>query len=301
MTMKKHYKVLFVDDDKRYAEPLIERAYSEYQVDLQYHDNWEEAYAVLADDFDLFHAVIIDGKGKRTSDSKSDDMSHVLAAISDLREERGKGQYIPFVILSKYFEVRDLVDSIPFFEKNKEEDDLFKFLIGEIEKTPNHKIRNRYEEPFCILEQHFSSIETGNLYEAIKAFENNSRTENTLNSLRKIIEAVFRSLHEKDDDLIPYGCLRYENGRINLKWCELRLTGKTIKDMKTGAVIIGSIPIVLPDHLSLILGPIIKICSMGSHQGNETNISRYTLGMAVFGIIDLLIWYEAFVERYNNL
>lgn len=295
--MKSSYKVLFVDDDRRFAEPLIERAYSEYNIALDYHENWEEALSCLDDNFLKYHGVIVDGKGKKTKDSKGDDVSHVMAALGDLRERKGKGAYLPWVVLSKYLDVKDLVDREIFFEKGKDEDDMFKYLLKKISNLETEKIKAKYPEPFQIIDQYFHEDVSANLLEVLIDFESNGWTENSFTPLRKIIEAIYKGIHDFDERIIPYECLRFENGQVNFKLCELRVTGKDIRDRKTQEVIFHSIPPILPDNLQSLIQPLTKICSQASHNNDDKYLSKYSLGTVLYGVLDLLMWYSKFINR----
>src|SRR5665648_201375 len=143
-----YYKVLFVDDDGRYAQPLIDRAYTDYNFDLDYCDNWEEAISKLNEDFSAYKAVIVDGKGRKKKDTKGDDISHVVLAIQDLSERKGKGKYIPYVVLSKYLDIKGLVDPTIFFEKGIDENKMFEYLKKRILESDVEKIRLKYAEAF---------------------------------------------------------------------------------------------------------------------------------------------------------
>ncbi len=290
------WKILFVDDDPRYAEPLIERAY-EYNLELEHYDNWEEAYSILVDDFESYHAVIIDGKGKLNRDSKGDDQKHVSKAIGDLRELKGNRQFIPFVILSKYLEIRDAIIE-PFFEKGKDEIKMFEFLTKEIQNLDDNKIRHKYQDAFVAFgENYLDKSAEENLIEAIRSFENNDWNDNSFAPLRKIIEAIYESIHEKDDKLIPYGCLRFDNNKINITWCERRLKGEDINDRNTREILYPKSQQVLPEYLSTGITFYTKLCNKAMHTGYKEYITKNTLGSCLYFIIDLLIWYKNFVDK----
>jgi len=125
--------------------------------------------------------------------------------------------------------------------------------------------------------------------------ENNKWSGNSFTPLRKIIESVYFKLHEYDDHLLPYGCLRYDNGQVNFKYCELRITGREIRD--NANIIYPKISPVVPEHIQWILGPITKICSIASHADNEKFLTKYSLETVVYGIMDFLIWFKKFVEK----
>lgn len=299
--MEKTWKILFVDDDPRYAAPLIDMAFSEFGLELEYYDNWEEAFSNLTENFELYHGVIIDGKGKLRKDSKDDDQKHVSKAIGDLRELRGNKQYIPYVILSKYLEIKDAVVE-PFFEKGLNEKEMFDFLIKEIQNLADNKIRIKYQDAFAAFgDNYLDKSAEENLLEAIRSFENNNWNHNSFTPLRKIIEAVYKSIHEKDDELIPYACLRFENNQINFTYCERRLKGQTINERGTGPVLFPAVESVLPRHLRAVIAEFTKLCSRSMHADYRDNINKFTHGSCLFFVIDLLIWYKNFVDENYSI
>jgi hypothetical protein len=291
------FKILFVDDDKRYAEPLIDRAYSEHNIELEHHDNWEEALTCLDEQFDNYKAIIIDGKGRKTKESKGDDIGHVVQALNDLCERKGKGKYIPYAVLSKYIEIKGLIDPTIFFEKLKDENALFEYLMKKILESDVSKIRIKYTEAFEAIGDKYLNQECAeNLIEVFKEFENNTWSRNSFTPLRKIIESVYKSLHNYDDNLLPSGCLRFENGQVNFKFCELRLTGQEIREHNSARILYAKINPIFPKHIGSMIGPITKTCSEASHT-DEGIYTKYSLGMILFTIVDLLIWYKKFVDE----
>jgi hypothetical protein len=95
--------------------------------------------------------------------------------------------------------------------------------------------------------------------------------------------------------LIPYGCLRNEKGYINSKFCELRLTGKEIRNKVE--ILHPAIQPVLPEHLCILLGPITAVCHGGSHPVDEKELTKYSVSLVMNGIMDLLIWFKQFVDK----
>jgi len=294
--MNNTIKILFVDDDDRYALPLIDSAELNHNLQLDYYEDWEEGFSALESNFEDYHAVIIDGKGKKTKDGPGDDASHWTKAIKDLNRLIERKGHIPYVILSKYMEIKESLDD-PFFEKGKEEDSMFKFLFEEIKNSDIKRIEVKYSEVFSAFDPGKLPAEAKkNLLEVLIAYENNTWSSNSFTPLRKVIEAIYVSLHEKDDNLIPYGCLRYDNGQVNFEYCALRLRGVTIRD-RHGNRLFNEITCVIPEHISWLLKPITKVCSIASHYSQSDLLTKYTLGTIMFGVIDLLIWYSLYVDK----
>lgn len=292
-------KILFVDDDRRYAEPFVERAFLEFNIVLEHHQNWEEALSLLDDNFDDYDAVIIDGKGQRTKDSKGDDPGHVIQALTDLSERAGKGKYIPYAILSKYHELKEMFIEKPFFEKNSEEEALFEYLTNKINNSVDEKIKIKYSDVFECFGGKYLPIESSEkLLNVLQQIENNTWSSDSFNPLRKIIEAIYKKLHEIDDELIPYTCMNFDRGSVNFEYCARRLSsGKDIRDRK-GDIIIKAIPAVVPEHLGWLIQPLDKVSSICSHDYKSVEfVNIYSLKTVVYGVMEMILWFRKYIDE----
>lgn len=295
--MSTYPKVLFIDDNPRYANPLIDIAFNHHHIELIYYEDWEQGKSALISQPDNFQAIILDGRGKVNQDDKGDNPKHLSIAIQDIKDLQQKGIHINYVVntayleeLSSYFQVEYMVDKM-------DTERLFAILKQLIYTSDIHRIKSLHATVFATIGNgYLPKICEELLINALLPIENNQLTLNTLNLGRQLIEHVYMRLHEYDDNLIPYEFFRYEKGHINLKFCELRLTGKEIRNK--GDVLYPAIQTVLPEHLCIILGPITAICHSGSHPSNEKVLTKYSLSIVMNGIMDLLIWFKQFVDKY---
>lgn len=290
--MEKPYRVLFVDDDERYAKPLIDRA-SQYDLLFDYCDNWEEARSKLDDDFESYQAVILDGKGKLSKEGTGDNQKHVIQAINDLQEMKGKRKYIPYAVLSKYIEVKDIILG-EIFEKDKDEVQMFEHLILEIEKSGTNKIRIKYPEPFtCFGEEYLSTEYETYLVNIIKVFENRELTdpENLLfNPCRVLLERVFDKITEVDEKILPYALANFERQRpVNCSKYLIGLTVTVDKVQYTGTKF-------LDDYISQQIQTIIAVCHPASHE-IQKKYTHYTFKSVLWAIFDVLIWLKKFIDE----
>jgi hypothetical protein len=292
--MEKKYKVLFVDDDRRYADSLIDRATGK-NFQLEYCDNWEDAKSKLDEGFDAYDAVIVDGKGKLTKDSRGDNQKHVIRASNELSEMKGAGRYIPYVVLSKYDEIEDMVDAT-FFEKNKEEDQMFDHLISEIEKSENKIIKAKFPEPFnCFGEKYLDREHEKYLINIIKVFESDKveNPENLLfNPCRIMLEEIFRQISNAREKVLPHALINYEKQRVALKNCSKYLSGVSVTVDK----IPYSAPKFLDDHISQQIQTIIAVCHPSSHEIQD-KYSKYTFMSVLWALFDVLIWLKRFIDE----
>ena len=289
--MEKPYKVLFVDDDIRYASPLVDSAFK-HNLELIYFENWEEAISNLDDNFSDYQAVIIDGKGKKTKDSQGDDPSHVRRAIEDLSERKGQGNYIPYVILSKYLEIREYMEMELFFEKGIDEEKMFHFLIKSIEESEVIKIKTKYSKAFRPFDLNILNIKYVHmLMEMLKCIENQDYKKKNLNTIRDLLEAIFLTLADSFN-CIPDSFIN-QNGKPTLEWCVLFFAGKEVKD---GYNDYYKIPFTIPGYIHRILRYIKDISSEFSHF-NENEIVKNPFISASYAMLEILEWLPHFIEE----
>ena len=287
-------KFLFIDDDKRYAEPLIDRAFNDYNIELDHHDNLEEALSCLDDNFDDYKAVIIDGKGKKTKDDKGDDPHHVVLALQKLSERKGKGQYIPYVVLSKYLEVKDLIDQELFFEKNRQEDNMFKYLLEQIEKLESTRIRLKYENSFIafndeIIEKKYIH----NLLEMLTCLENQDYRKKNLNTIRDLLESFFLTLIN-NYTCIPESFLKKDN-QPNLEWCTIYLEGRNTLDGNKIEHNISKLNLSIPENISSAIRYVKTISCSYSHL-NEDEFVKNSFISAAYAMLEILDWLPGFIN-----
>ncbi len=265
--MEKEYKILFVDDDKRYAEPLLEKAYSDYKINLDFYDNWEEAITQLDDDFESYHAVIIDGKGKKTKDDKGDDESHVVKAVKDLCKRIGRGLFIPYVVLSAYIDLKEKEYAEMFFEKNKDEDAMFKFLIIEIQNSKIEKLKTKYPKAFNVFDNNIIDSKYRHiLIEMLSCLEEKDYKKKNLNVIRDLLEAFFLTL-TNNYECIPES-FKNNKGNPNHAWCTRFFTGQPTND---GAGEAHTIGFIIPEHISWSISYTKELSNGFSHLSeNET-------------------------------
>jgi CheY-like chemotaxis protein len=291
MIMEKTYKVLFVDDDRRYAETLIDRA-SGKGIELVHFDNWEEAKSELDEHFDAYEAVIVDGKGKLTKDSPGDDQIHVSKALQDLAAMKITP---PFAVLSKYIELKDF-HLAEFFEKGKQEMELFEYLTKAIENSEITQIKRKYSEPFnCFGDKYLERKYEKLLINIIQVFENDKveNPENLLfNPCRIMLEEIFRQISNAREKVLPHALINYEKQRVALKNCSKYLSGVSVTVDK----IPYSAPKFLDDHISQQIQTIIAVCHPSSHEIQD-KYSKYTFMSVLWALFDVLIWLKRFIDE----
>jgi len=295
--MEKH-EVLIVDEDGTYVRELNRQASDNYV--FKNYEDWETAASELYDNSNNYDAIIFDAIVKYDADEKNGDIGNLHNVISEYKKLQNglSGIFIPYVIIatdhkniSKTFKGEPVIDKNDFAK-------IFEELENSISSKDEYKIKIKYSEAFGAFEKgkgYLSSYDKKNLTEVLIDFENNTWSENSFNPLRKVIEAIYKSIHNYDDNLLPDSCV-YENGKVNFEFCARRLSGR-----ENTKINMEKIDPILPKHIGWVIQPITQVCHIASHENKKQNITKYSLGTILFGVIDLLIWYKKFIDdKYNN-
>mgnify|MGYP001076973450 CR=1 FL=1 len=284
------YKIIFEDDDPRYAEPLLDRAPE--NMELDYFDNWEEAFSKLIENFEQYDAIIIDGKSRKTKEDKGDDFSHVLKATQDLSRLQGEGKYIPYVVLSKYLDVKGIIDPEIFFEKGKDEDRMFSYLEQIIKESPVAKLKSKYPEAFKVFDNEIMKIKyRHNLIEMLNCLENNDYKKKNMNVVRDLLESFFLTLID-DYDCIPEE-FKNSNNKPNQQWCTLFFAGKDVRDANGQT---HKIEFKIPDHISWSITYIKELTNGFSHINENENLKNNFTAVS-YAMIEVLEWLHGFINK----
>jgi hypothetical protein len=158
----KRYKVLLSDDNTGLFQTLSEIAHEE-AVELICCSDWETAKSKLLDNFDDYHSVILDGKGKLNDATKDANARHLSVATKWLAEESVKGNYIPVVVYTGYYDnIAEFqgVDSqvLRIFQKGDNIGSSFKnlltFLKSNIENSERQKFISAYPTVYAFAKKY---------------------------------------------------------------------------------------------------------------------------------------------------
>jgi len=299
--MEMDYTVLLSDDDLRYSNSLVETA-AEFGIDLVHFTDWESAYSSLVSDPDRFDAIILDGKGRLTDDDPGGNIQHITKALNDINELRGSGIILPVVINTAYLaKMSEIISGEKILPKGDEKI-LLEYIINQIKGTPEYKVRSKFKDVFEIFDDIYlpkeSSKRLVNILLLIEAKELSNIEDLLFNPVRKLLESIYKRLHELDENLIPYSCVSFGD-RVRLDWCYFRLLGKDVIDSRE--IVVRRIPRVLPKYLGPIVKSITDLTNIQSHDSNDAiSFSCYTIHHVIYGLMDTLIWFKIYVdENYN--
>jgi len=208
-------KILLSDDNEAFRKSSREIG-AALDCDLNCYDDWENAQVELDTNFNKYHAVVIDGKGRLRDSSKGEDPRHLTEAVIWLREQRAKGRFVPVVIYTGYHPeiepITSLNDQIlKVFDKSKTKfEDVITFLKAEVAKLPSEKLRNSYPAVFDFSMKYFSKENQMILLKTLDDLNNGAKDflwkKGTLDNLRRLNEALV--------DTVP---LHYYNPSFELR------------------------------------------------------------------------------------
>ncbi|MBK7573356.1 MAG: hypothetical protein IPI10_17785 [Bacteroidetes bacterium] len=294
--MQSPYKVMIVDDDTRYVAPQKDLAYTKFGLELIHYTNWEEAQTELIDNFNFYEAIIIDGKGQLSKDSKTEDESHLSVAIGWLKEQKGRGLSIPIFIntgfhdeISKYH--RPDNDVIEIFQKGENQTlKMFDSVRKAVESKEGRKLENLYADVFSVFNNHYLPAEKkALLLQALIASQNQNCLKSDFNAVRELLELVYFKLNVigvLDNKYFP-------SGRPNFEWCyrflcNLDVSTPTWKDSPIGYA-------TFPVHIGYIVNGVKNVSSVFSHSYNE-EYTPYALKSITYGVMEVLLWLKKFVD-----
>jgi hypothetical protein len=293
--LKPDYTILLVDDDRIYSQSVVESAFDEYAICIVHYEDWESALTQLKGNPDKFHAIILDAKGKLTQDDSSENMSHIITVLQDIKELEGHGLYYPYVINTGYIDdsVLGLLKQVKIFAKGKE-DSMLKYLIDQIKCSPYDRLRKKNEVVFYLFDDVQLPVQSGRMLLDVLIFADSPSwgrvVEDFFTPVRKILERVFWKLKELGK--IDNRCFNGE--RINLKACIDYIEGNTVRIDRlnfTGGRI-------TPSHISVSLEYIYNMTGTFSHTyKGEADVSPYALQSVAMSLCEVLYWFKSYIEN----
>lgn len=295
------FPVMIIDDDSRYVEPQKDFAYTEFGLELKHYKYWDEAQAELTDNFNSYDAVIVDGKGQLSKDSKVEDPAHLSKVINWLKQEKGKGQIIPIFIntgfhdeLSPYFNPDE--DILGVYKKGENQtQNLFSAVRTAIEAKDARKFELMYPEVFSVFNNKYLPTEKRKqLTQALIACQNKACLKSDFNTVRSLLEAMYYRL--KDANVLEDFC--FSNGRPNFDWCYKRLSKFDIKfsENRTEPALDYAI---FPKHVMWLVNDIKNVSSILSHDYNE-DYTSFALRSITYGMMEVLIWFKKYLDAIES-
>lgn len=215
----KTYNILLIDDEKEVCESLIDFAsqfgIAKFDADIIITDrqSWQDGAELLEKEY--FHALILDARCMIETDQVDDNFDFLTIVLERLKViEQKQDRHIPFVINTGYFgekEVQMMQRLITerrgkIFSKTLPKNEMFEYLIAEIEEAENTKIEKQYADVFEVFDKgYLDATFRAHLLKLLKTSNSDDSTEikKNLALLRSLQEQVFQTLNRKDNQIVP--------------------------------------------------------------------------------------------------
>lgn len=288
----KTYNVLWFDDEYQTLDIINEKAMLA-DINLVGFSNAEDGLVELRKNINKYDAVIVDGIFYQSNDELNAQVNqYAFAEVATELKMLESKKKLPWYILSGQTSfTREKNDFAIHFRNNKvydklsdiDLDELWNTLKGDADCQIETQIIHKYADIFDLYTDKF--IGEGNrekVFRLLLAIEQNETKNPTyFNEIRKIMEDVFSCCNDKG--LFPEDCTEM-NARSTL-------LGK--KEMLE----------YLPVYIQRNIHSVVQISQEGSHRLSiDNNVTEgnapYLLRSTVFELINILLWYKAFSDRY---
>ena len=323
------YKVLLIDDQHHEA-PLeeIKKLAKLFNIDLVGERFHVEGIEKLKNDLSFnYQAVILDATGFIKSDIEEEKQTNkgLYYSLKELSELKAK-RLIPWFVYTgapRNVHNEEFLDQIAvyqaeikfgrknlcYYTKTKDDRELLEDVKSEIEKISTTQIEYKYREVLMVCKKIGVGSELlGNLIQILKSTQsNNHALEPSLyfTQLRMILEYVFRDAEKLN--ILHERCIT--DGKVNLTESSLFLAGERTKYLNVSCS---------KTHFSKIMADNIKnlifITGAASHTSDVNPAENrdyqdyrrqvntpYLLYQLVFILCDLIIWYDAYSEKNNDI
>lgn len=215
----KTYNILLIDDEKEVCESLADFAsqfgITEFDTDTIVTDcqNWQDGAEILEREY--FHALILDAKCMIDRDQEVENFDFLTIALERLKEfERKKDRHIPFAVNTGYFGEKEteMMQRLiaerkgKIFSKSLPKDEMFRYLLTEIENSENTRIEKTFPDVFEIFDKTFlDQIFKEHLLKLLKTSDSDNPTEikKNLALLRSLQEQILQTLNRRNNQIVP--------------------------------------------------------------------------------------------------
>ena len=310
----KTYNILLIDDEKEVCESLIDFAnqigIAKFDADIIITDrqSWQDGAELLEKEY--FHALILDARCMIETDQVDDNFDFLTIALERLKEiEQKQDRHIPFVINTGYFgekEVQMMQRLITerrgkIFSKTLPKDEMFQYLVSEIEISENTKIEKEYADVFEIFDKgYLDATFRAHLLKLLKTSNSDEPTEikKNLALLRSLQEQIFQTLNKKDNQIVPDKAAK---PKVRFWEVQKQLSGNLVnissdrfnKDFQPTTEVFQN------DSIKNLSECIYKIASDdGSHNPYENTPlpNKYTVQSLKFAFLEQLIWFKKLMK-----
>lgn len=298
-------EILMIDDDESQYKSLKNYAAIRHQVLLSYARTLEEGERLLRSNNRIM-GIILDGKGLIHAGSSAADATEAFVhqALENIKvmEIKMGRSWSKCVLTAWYHQLLPALGKrVKVFDKKNValqesiKQELFDYLLLQTKETRAYLIRQKYAQVFSWMDVELMPQDCQHhLYSCLEALENQQPETTHLNAIRSLYEALLKQLHVHDPEGFPAG-LFHPDGRINLEWSLVYLSGKEVLDRQKNILIHrAEKPIPIPRHLIKSCYFLKEASSTFSHHYGE-GISLHYYQAVLHSFLALLEWYAGWV------
>ncbi len=302
--MSKKYDVLWIDDQHE-SIVAVHKTATDFDIKLWPYKSMNGGCEELKTNLSKYDAVLLDAKffENETDIPGSEDTKWVHQTKDRIRDLDNTLAYFVLTGQAKTYASPEFNNAFPHvFNKgiDKDEDELFKMLVEACQNRELTKLKHKYANPFEMCsDSYIGKKHFDRLHNLVLGIENPNQIkigQDSLNGIRKIIEAIFKKLNE-------IGCIPDEiiqdKGWIN--GSGVFLSGRH-RDYTYKQEIIHPV-------IAFNIHKILSITQDGSHnEGNNlgvdaymaANSNTYLYQSVVLLLLDTLDWLKPFIDNNNN-
>jgi hypothetical protein len=301
--MEKKYNILWIEDEPEKQEAFVEEAFLEGIQVFQFSTN-KSGMEELISDLNAYDAVILDAKGFEETEDEVAKLTGLMNSISTLKS---LSKRIPYFIYSGYLDkdenasVREFLSNEEIFTKGKDTQRLFERIKEEADKQIDTQIKHEYARVFEVSSEKYLGLQVFQplleLIKQAKELKDFESSKDHLSAIRKIIEKSFERLAELT--LIPEEI--YKAG--------INPTVKFICYNKYNSEFTPLVEYMHPT-IAYFLDNLVFVLQDSQHDKSDLKLkvheyisdikSPYFFKSLVFQLLDYLIWFKCFIDKYET-
>lgn len=301
------YRVLWIDDQHNHPE-MIQFAIDadNNEIHLDGYPSYEEGFEALEKNIDKYDIILLDGLffEKKGQEIGTEDETGIGMAIGKINEIKSQ-KVFPWFVLSgkdKFTDGENILlkaNKAQCFDKTNPSDvvQLFEVMKSAADSQPDFQLKYNYSDILKVCDNKYIGInQFERIFSLIKDIENRDsieKTEDLLNPIRKIIEALFAKLRELG--IIP----------TDVK--SLNESSRFLSNKQKDYMIFEYIHPLVCENLHRLLN-IIQDASHGAGELRlgvdeylKSNKSDFLYKSSVYLLFDILAWFRNFIDNHDDV
>lgn len=286
-------QIVLIDDKADFRLSFKSDA-SRYRLLVKDFNNLQSAVEFLEEDKKT-KFVVLDAKCFITEgqvEGEEDDVNFLMRAPLKIKEIAVRQErVIPFCIYTGYTEHKNLYDICPVFEKGKDSERLYEYIISEILKEEEYLVRNEYRKYFEDLEfcKFSKSYQDDFLNCCLRVSKMKDMSyKSTLRDFRPILEGLFFHLNENFPHILD-GNL-FEGKDANLSGIITRMGGNQYYNKEINKRVYNTKP-VMPQHIYELTFFYKNYTSSLAMHYSEDKVNRNVVLILFHSLLEILSWY----------